>query len=367
MTPAYYDKDHMLLRAQLRCLSEQTCREFDVWLIDAHYARRKDIIPQFAEQYRLNLIHIPYRPNTHVAKRMDCAVFNAVYCYAQTERIVRFSCWRFVRPTWVAAMLECPRGVNMDMDFLNVRAASPEAAHPETGHNTQIWNYDSDEVYWDQLPKKSGDPGACWSPCSDNGPSPIGLVPLNCYGNIMWQREQWLALNGTDEVFTNLEHFEDLDFCVRAANARQLVMRAPHLMYRLDHHHGTCGGYANVPTDWPFRPPCAECVRVNEQALPPIRYDIARRAAAGEIELFPDEGIWVCKTCLLAGSMWNSDPGEFMSHTGTTKRTQARIIPKYKIGRNLRILAEDMDRLSLADKVNLYNRDSWIDPRYYNR
>src|SRR5690349_8995494 len=68
MTPAYYDRNHALLRAQLRCLAEQTCKDFDVWLIDPHYSRRRSVVPELAEHYRLNLVHVPYQPNTHVAK-----------------------------------------------------------------------------------------------------------------------------------------------------------------------------------------------------------------------------------------------------------------------------------------------------------
>ena len=81
MTPSFWDDAHMLLRAQLRCLAEQRNRDFDVMLVDPHYRKRRTVVPELAEIYGLEIAHIPYEPNVHVAKKLDCAIFNAAYCY----------------------------------------------------------------------------------------------------------------------------------------------------------------------------------------------------------------------------------------------------------------------------------------------
>ena len=95
MTPAFYDEGHMLLRAHLKCLQDQTFKDFGVWLIDPHYEKRKDVIPEIVEHYGLNIVHVPYSPNPFIAKRLNCSIFNAVYCYSRTPRIVRLSCYRY--------------------------------------------------------------------------------------------------------------------------------------------------------------------------------------------------------------------------------------------------------------------------------
>jgi hypothetical protein len=43
---------------------------------------------------------------------------------------------------------------------------------------------------------------------------------------------------------------------------------------------------------------------------------------------------------------------------------KSNIISKYKIGRNLQILAEDMRGKTIQEKVETYN-DSWTNGRYY--
>ena len=92
MTPAFYDREHMLLRAQLKCLYKQTVMDFDVWLIDPHYNKRKDIIPELSDKFGLDIKHIPYSPALHIAKRYDCAIFNATFVYSPSPITVRDSC-----------------------------------------------------------------------------------------------------------------------------------------------------------------------------------------------------------------------------------------------------------------------------------
>ncbi len=43
---------------------------------------------------------------------------------------------------------------------------------------------------------------------------------------------------------------------------------------------------------------------------------------------------------------------------------KATILPEYKIGRNLMVLARDMDGKALQEKIEIYN-DSWDNEKYY--
>lgn len=361
MTPAFYFEGDWLLRAQLRCLSEQKAKDFNVILIDPHFSKRSVYMAELEEKYRLNIVHVPYRPNQSIAKKLDCSIFNAPYCYSESSRIVRYSCWRFVRPDWTEICLNSKTNV----DFYFHSCAPPGFSgfqHIETNHNTSIFNLQNDVVNWDSVPNKAGLPGATWNTESDTD-KPVSLFPNNCYGNYMVLRDQWLAINGNDEVFTNTAHYEDMDFCIRSANAGMMAERKAHKLYRLHHWYGAFSGRANVIPDHSFRSPCSECENATS-VLEPNRFDIKERVQKGELKLFRGPQVWVCKTCHLSGPIYHADCGEHTEAIRLSKRTRSTILSEFKIGRNLNILTADMDGKSLSDKVAIFN-DSWTNPKYY--
>ncbi len=359
MTPTFLFPGDWLLRAQLRCLSQQVDKDFDVYLIDSHYSSRVDLVPRYADEYGLDVVHVPYRPNTRVAKRLDCAVFNAPYLYSESPRIVRLSCWRFVRPDFTKVCAESP--TNVDFYFHNCKPKRPEDAHPETDHSLSIWNTKSDVVNWDQIPR-CGDAGAAWTSDSEQD-AEAELMPLNCFGNYMIFRDTWLQLNGCDEVFTNTEHWEDQDFCARARNLGVQCSRVSHKMYRLHHKYGLHAGRSNVPPDYEFKKPCVRCDRA-DKVKTPNRYDTRARASRGEVDLFERHKIWVCKTCFLAGPDWRVEVSEASTNAASKGIVKAPILPEYRIGRNLLVLAADMEGKPLREKIEIYN-DSWDNERYY--
>jgi len=234
--------------------------------------------------------------------------------------------------------------------------------NPETNHNIAIWDMRSDVVNWDAVPSRAGEKGATWGHDSDMD-EPATLFPKNAYGNYMVFRDQWLAINGTNEAVTNSCHYEDMCFCVQARNAGMQCSRKAHKLYRLHHWYGSHSGRANIVPDVQFKKPCAAC-EMASGVLEPNRWDWIGRAARGELELFERDRAWVCKTCFLCGPMYSKDPVEHLGAIETRGITQAPILTKYKIGRNLRILARDMDGKSLAEKVEIFQL-SYSDERYY--
>ena len=363
MTPAFrYGGDgDWLLRAQLRCLSEQTFKDFDVLIVDPHYSKRKAYMPELAQHYNLHIVHVPYTPNTYIAKRLDCAVFNAAYCYSESPRVVRYSCWRFVMPDFTAICASVPESV--DFYFHSCEPKTDEDRLTDTCHDSTIWKIGSDEVHWSEVPQHSGLPGATWGKESDVD-APLKLFPGNAYGNYMVPRKRWLQNNGCDEVFTNAAHYEDIDFCTRARAAGFQCERRAHVLFRLHHWYGKHSGRANELPDTQFKKNCDACESAT-LICEPHRWDLKRRVAKGEVELFEDLKIWVCKTCFLSAPIYHANVAEHADFIRDQKRTQATILPKYKIGRNLRILTEYMDGKSLAGKVDVYN-SSWTDERYYS-
>lgn len=358
MTPSFLYEGDYLFKAQLRCLSEQINKNFTVLVIDSHYSKRKDYMPELAEHYGLQIVHVPYMPNPNVAKKLDCAIFNAPYCYSESPRIVRYSCWRFVRPDFTDICLNSQG--NVDFYFHSIEPTNINNRHEATGHNTSIWDFGSDEVHWDRMPK-SGEKGATWTHHSETD-APATLFPKNAYGNYMVLRKDWLRINGCEEFFSTT-HFEDMDWTLRARNAGIECERKALKLYRLHHQYGGHAGRSNVPTDHAFKKPCEACETASLIAEPK-RYDLVRRFEAGELELFQDK--WICKTCYLSGAVYHADAGEYCNNLEWSGRTLSTINPKYKIGRNLQILTADMDGKTLEEKIAIYN-DSWTNEKYYQQ
>jgi len=364
MTPAfrYGGENDWLLRAQLRCLSEQEFKDFDVLIVDPHFNKRRSYMPELQQRYNLNVVHVPYRPNQRVASRLDCAVFNAPYLFSESPRIVRYSCWRFVRPNFTKLCVESNTNVDFRFHSISPRNFVGQDSNNETNHPTDIWDGKSDVVQWNNVPTHAGMGGATWGDDADVDAFET-LMPLNAYGNYCVSRKDWLSINGTDEVFTRVCHYEDMDFTQRAYNAGIRCERKAHVLYRLSHNYGNHSGRANEPTDHPLTKNCPECERAC-QVLEPNRFDLKRREAAGEIEIFPEHKVWVCKKCLLAGAVYHAGCHEHTEWIKSSGRTQATIIPKHKMGRNLRTLASDMDGKSLTEKVRIFE-DSYNNERYY--
>jgi hypothetical protein len=91
------------------------------------------------------------------------------------------------------------------------------------------------------------------------------------------------------------------------------------------------------------------------------------RKNSGELEIFENIMMWVCKDCKLSGPYYNYDSAEYNDYIKHNKLIKAPIINKYKIGRNLQILMEDMDKTSsIENKIEIYN-NSWDNERYYHK
>lgn len=350
MTPSFFFEGDWLFKAQLRCLSEQINKNFTVLVVDAHFNKRKNYMSELSNLYNLQIVHVPYQPNPNVAKLLDCSIFNAPYCYSESPRIVRYSCWRFVRPDFTDICLnsEC----NVDFYFHSIEPTNEENKHPETAHNTDVFNFGSDEVNWNKI-RKSGEEGATWTHHSEVD-SAESLFPKNAYGNYMVFRKDWLNLNGCEEHFSTT-HFEDMDFTLRARNLGLTCKRKALKLYRLHHYYGSHSNRSNSETDYSFKNPCQNCKSasyINE----PKRFDLLSRFERGEIEFFEDK--WICKICYLSGAIYHANSSEYCNNIEDTKRTKSTINHIHKIGRNLKILTSEMDGKNLKEKVNIFN-NSW--------
>lgn len=127
--------------------------------------------------------------------------------------------------------------------------------------------------------------------------------------------------------------------------------------------YGKYSGRSNeLPDFGEFKKICPKCEAV-EYTQKPNRRELKRRIRAGEISL-PNSHVWVCNECFYCGPVFHEDEGEYHAYLRREKVTRSNIIPAFKLGRNLRILAADMDGKSLQEKVDIFER-SYHDERYY--
>lgn len=337
MTPAYILPYDSLLVAQLKALARQTYQDFEVLLVDPHYQKRKSFIPQVAQNLKLNLIHFPYIPATHVAKNFDCAIFNTPFVLTTRPKVARLSDYRYVRPTWIETMMQYPVAQPLDFYYNNLNIDS-------------YLDYDlRDFVNLHQIP-----------PTDDNLYQTTD--PLDCKGNICYPVDKWLELNGADETISNVYHWEDYEFNLRANNAGYQVARIPNQLFRFHHLYGGEVGYANAAPDVPQTRRCPVC------DIATHTYNVTENMRVANItgmyEIYTEEGhrFFRCPRCLLC-SILNSE--EYVNEVRASRRIRSGIgWNRGLTGRNLRILREDIQKAkSLGEKAAIF-ANSWTNARY---
>jgi hypothetical protein len=96
-------------------------------------------------------------------------------------------------------------------------------------------------------------------------------------------------------------------------------------------------------------------------------YQLDHRIKLGEVESFEEFVVWVCKDCKLSGPILGNSQEiqNYLNNVGERNGVRSPIIPKYKIGRNLNILSEMVDReTTLEGKIDVYN-NSWENDYFY--
>lgn len=333
-----------MLRMMLQSLEHQTCKEFDVILADHHFNARKDVVKELSDRHSFSIKHTPIYPAPHVAKHIDCSVFNVGWVMSEAERCIRYSEWRFLHPTLTETILNEPTDSFLDFDF--------HSEDDELG----FWDRESGEIDWEKVP------------VSTNSVIEFDEVPLNCFGNNSISRDQYVKVNGFNEVSYNFFHWEDIDYSARCRHAGYKGKRIPNLMYRIDHPYGQFENRANRPCEHPFKPVCLSCKQLKEYV---------------SFHLIPTHKQW--------GDFWKAKGAKVVTKKGTRKKwivcpecnfvfpyigtediekyvTQEPDYVKAPInvsgaGRNLEPLVQDMRGLSWDSKIDLY-KQSYTDKRY---
>lgn len=350
ITLATWQDSHILLRMMLNSLSQQTVKDFDIIIVDHFYENRIEAVKELAEHYKLDILHMPFIPATHYAKRyMDMSVFQTAFVMSESERVCRLSEYRFVSPEFVERILATPG--NLDFFY-----------HDLAGASFDVWDEESDFINWRKVP---------FFPQTQVIDEPY---PLNAYGNYCHVREQWLAINGFQDNLGPF-HWEDQDFNARASKVGQRSSRLPNLMFRIYHTYPSNQQRATRPLLHPFKDVCGKCQQTVDRFYAEwkpgyndshwSKYFMYRDRS--EISYEEQQGfLWLqCNECKFTlPILENGDVQGIL--LGMPDYKQSPIGLFGNVGRNMRTLSEDLRGKSWSDKIVIHE-DSWTNPKYYQQ
>lgn len=219
-------------------LSKQTCKDFELIIVDSRYERRHEALMDFADQYNVPLIHAPeHRRNSKWI--VYCAAMNTGFALARGEYVLMLHDFTWVPPDWIEKHLAAHEGKpnlyvtadNLHVDMPEVLFKRPFTPADMDEANRQKTSVDEifhggivDELAFFKDGLFSGD----WLPL------PIGPqqwqseltarfraghkpdVDWPHLSNDSIRREHLLKLNGFDERFDFCRSVADQNFALRA-------------------------------------------------------------------------------------------------------------------------------------------------------
>lgn len=219
-------------------LAKQTCKDFELIIIDSRYERRHEALMNFADSYHVPLIHAPeHRRNGKWI--VYCAAMNTGFALARGEYVLMLHDFTWVPPDWIEKHLAAHEGNdnlyitadNYHVDMPEVLFKRPFAPADMNEANKQKTTLD--EIFYggvvDELAFfKDGLFNGDWLPLPSSpkqwqsqlterfkaGHKPD--VDWPHLSNDSIRREHILKLNGFDERFDFCRSVADQNFAIRA-------------------------------------------------------------------------------------------------------------------------------------------------------
>jgi len=160
----------------IRSLAKQTCQDFDLLFIDPYKnTERELLVRRMCTDLGIDYTYFPYELPP-MPRKFDWAIWNTPFLFTDKKRVFRYQQWRVIHTRLIEYVLSTPGNIGL------LREHAPTTAHVQ---------------FADHIAKSEGnDPG---SSCGD------WCITV----------EDFLEINGIDEVGTALCHYEDTDMLMR--------------------------------------------------------------------------------------------------------------------------------------------------------
>jgi len=318
-TNIFPEQNHLDMVA--RCLSAQTCQDFEWVLLDGHYRKNKEYIENICNKYLIkNYIHAPLCKANHVGRLFHWEVYNNALMLSNYDLFLRLGTYRWLHHDMVAKAIEyAQKGEYLDFPHIN-----KEIEKYNDLDNENI-NKDLSPIY-----NETRD----YMECSA--------------GMFSYSKSRMIGMNGNNEAAVLLVHPEDSDLNARWTHIKGVhSIKVQNALFRFNHEKHQKNLLAILEEG------DSSCCRSNGcLATYPNLHHLNYNPPTDNNKFIYRDFQWI--KCSCCGAISPIDIDEYLSYLKTYTNPFGPVGVDGRIGRNLLILDNDIRKLNnIDDKVNL--------------
>ena len=330
--------DTKIISFLVQNLSDQTFQDFEWIFVDGYYNENKELIQTLCKDKQFKTVHVPacHSPYPRI---QHWELYNTGLLLASRPLFFRFGTYRFFGKYTLQKVVEYYYEKNYFVDFCQIRV--PE----NVIENYKMELFDEYQMGYD---------------------APISKPFYTAGGFFSSSKEFMLSLNGEDEAALALHHWEDCELDARAIQyAGPIMVRISKGMLRIEHRHRPQGYNLKTTTSPCGREKClvfAPVVGSEVHHIYPFYKDSAHQERRVNQNSFAYRGFkWVyCPDC---GVMSPYDCHEYFDFLKEHKQV-APIGVNGFLGRDLRIIHEDLKQLNSLESKIMLLESSYTNKRY---
>lgn len=310
-------------------LANQTHQDFEWVLCDNYYQDNKNIIKELCEKNKIRCIHFPMVGMSHIGSQWHWELYNNALLISTQPYFIRFGIYRYMHKQTLEFVVKSitKKGIYVDQTQQYVT------------NDIFDFNGDIEEKYnLSILPEN------------------ITEVPTTHCGMFSMNKEAMIQINGNNEAAEIRHHFEDGDLNARWRNKTSQKIPMVHLkssFLRIDHIKDL-----NRPKLDSMEPCFKEYCLTNFHGFSDDKVIPHPEIVRFKYREFP----WLaCRTC---GMMSPASIDGYFKHLETYKSPVAPIGVNGVLGRDIRILNEDINKFQSLDSKVALLKISHTEPRY---
>jgi hypothetical protein len=322
-TNVFPGQDHIIMAA--KCLSTQTCQDFEWVFLDGHYNKNKDLISSLCDEYKIKrYIHAPLCKAEHIGRRFHWEIYNNALLLASNDLFLRFGVYRWIHSSVIENAVNSYYQNKIFIDL------SHKTLDLKSEYLYSDPNYIVEDLHLEPFATNQRNLMVCSS------------------GMFCYTKSKMLMMNGNDEAAILIVHCEDADLNSRWSNCGHTKnITYNNSMIRFEHHKSTndiipllegkntyCCGANNCLIHYPFS--------FNLDNNPPVQNP-----------KFEYKGFtWIKCDCCGTVAPVNAD--SYLSHTRNNKITYASVGVDGRVGRDINILNKDINKINnINEKFNI--------------